>query len=321
VEDRPLLLVALEDESGLTGYGEAAPLSSYDGTGLEEVHRALDACRGVLSGTDGADHADILARCAEVALAPPALAALDLALWDLEGKRAGAPVWRLLGAAEPGAVEVNWTIASDDRAGAVREAAEARAGGFRTLKVKVGIGDDPGRLAAIRAFAGPQMKIRVDANGSWSEIEARASLRALAPVGIELCEEPVSGVEQIADLSLDSEIPLALDESAADPHALDARACPLMCLKISRCGGLSGLLDTARRARGAGYEVFLASTLDGPLGIAAALHAAALLTPGRASGLATLPVFVGREDPLPAVDGQIEVPRAPGLGDGLLDWY
>ncbi len=94
-----------------------------------------------------------------------------------------------------------------------------------------------------------------------------------------------------------------------------------MCLKISRCGGLSGLLDTARRARGAGYEVFLASTLDGPLGIAAALHAAAVLEPGRASGLATLPVFAGRPDPLPAVSGAIAVPSKPGLGDGLLGWY
>jgi o-succinylbenzoate synthase len=321
VEDRPLLLVALEGDDGLTGYGEAAPLPSYDGVGLEEVHQALDACRGVLAGAGGAPHQDILARCAEIALAPPALAALDLALWDLEAKRARAPVWRLLGASEPPAVEVNWTIASADRAGAVREAAEARAAGFRTLKVKVGIGDDHGRLAAIRAFAGPQMKLRLDANGSWSEIEARAFLRALAPVGIEFCEEPVSGVEQIAALSVESEIPLALDESAADPQALEARACPLMCLKISRCGGLSGLLETARRARGSGYEVFLASTLDGPVGIAAALHAAALLVPRRASGLATLPVFLGREDPLPAVDGQIEVPPGPGWGEGLIDWY
>ena len=94
-----------------------------------------------------------------------------------------------------------------------------------------------------------------------------------------------------------------------------------MCLKISRCGGLSGLLETARRARAVGYEVFLASTLDGPLGIAAALHAAALLRPARASGLATLSMFADREDPLPPSAGRIAVPTGRGLGDGLLEWY
>jgi L-Ala-D/L-Glu epimerase len=188
-------------------------------------------------------------------------------------------VWRLLGAPVPEPVQVNWTIASADRAGAAGEAAQARAAGFRTLKCKVAIGDDHGRLAAVRAIPGPQMAIR--------------------------------------ELGAETEIPLALDESAADPEAFNRQACALICLKVSRCGGLSGLLEAARAASAAGYEVFLASTLDGPLGIAAALHAAAL--PG-ACGLATLPMFEGRGDPLPARGGLISVPSRPGLG-GLESWY
>jgi L-alanine-DL-glutamate epimerase-like enolase superfamily enzyme len=96
-----------------------------------------------------------------------------------------------------------------------------------------------------------------------------------------------------------------------------------VCLKISRCGGISGLLAAAGDARAAGYEVFLASTLDGPLGIAAALHAAAVLRPSRACGLATLGLFdVDRPDPLPVRSGAIAVPTAPGLGPrSLIDWY
>jgi L-alanine-DL-glutamate epimerase-like enolase superfamily enzyme len=233
------------------------------------------------------------------------------------------PAWRLLSemAAAPEPVRVNWTLTAADRSGAVQEAAQARTAGFDTIKVKVAIGDDHGRLAAIRAFAGPDMSIRIDANGAWTPLEARAALRALEPVGIELCEEPVAGVAEIRELAADTEIPLALDESATDPAALPDPVCDLMCLKISRCGGLSGLLETARRARAAGYEVFLASTLDGPLGIAAALHAAAVLRPARASGLATLAMFSDREDPLPPTAGRIPVPAGRGLGDGLLDWY
>jgi L-Ala-D/L-Glu epimerase / N-acetyl-D-glutamate racemase len=70
-----------------------------------------------------------------------------------------------------------------------------------------------------------------------------------------------------------------------------------------------------------GYGVYLASVLDGPLGIAAALHAAAVIDPGRPCGLATLRMFEGRGDPLPAVGGAVSVPTGPGLGDGLMAWY
>jgi L-Ala-D/L-Glu epimerase len=67
--------------------------------------------------------------------------------------------------------------------------------------------------------------------------------------------------------------------------------------------------------------VYLASTFDGPLGIAAALHAAAVVGPDRPCGLATLGIFAEREDPLPPRDGLIALPRGAGLGEGLTSWY
>jgi L-alanine-DL-glutamate epimerase-like enolase superfamily enzyme len=321
VTERELLLVSLHADDDRVGHGEAAPLASYDGVSIAEVAAALESCRPALERADRAPRADLQARLQETVVVPQALAALDLALWDLEGRRAGAPVWRLLGAGAAEPVAVNWTVASADRAGAAREAQQAKAEGYRTLKCKVAIGDDAGRLAAVRAVAGPQLKIRIDANGAWSPEEARAGLRVLAPVGIELCEEPVAGVQAIHALDPQTEIPLALDESAAEPGALDRRACDLVCLKIGGCGGLTGLLAAARRARAAGYEVYLASTLDGPLGIAAALHAAAALAPQRACGLNTLALYGAPMNPLPARIGAIAPPSGPGLGDGLLDWY
>ena len=95
-------------------------------------------------------------------------------------------------------------------------------------------------------------------------------------------------------------MPLALDETASAAGALERRVCRAVCLKIAACGGITGLLEAARTARAAGYEVYLASTLDGPLGIAAALHAASAIRPDRPCGLATLGLFAGREDPLSA---------------------
>ena len=146
-------------------------------------------------------------------------------------------------------------------------------------------------------------------------------LGMFAPSVIELCEEPIHGRERIADLLGRTEIALALDESADEPGALDQRFADLVCLKISRCGGISATLAAAARARAAGYDVYLASTLDGPLGIAAALHAGAAIGPNRACGLATLGLFANRDNLLPVRHGAIMVPDGAGLGDGLAGWY
>ena len=321
IGERALVRLRLEDSAGRVGFGEAAPLPDYHGVSVDDVREALEGCRTTLLRAARLGREELLAQCTELAVLPPAVAAIDMALWDLEGRRTGQPIWRLLGARAAAPVAVNYTIAAGDRAGAAAQASAAKAAGFRCVKAKVGIGDDAGRLAAVRAVLGPDVAIRLDANGAWSIDEAIASLRVLAPVGIELCEEPVRGLAQTQALSAATSVPIALDETASAIGALQTRVCQAVCLKIAGCGGITGVVDAARQARAAGYEVYLASTLDGPLGIAAALHVAAVVRPDRACGLATLALFADRKDPLPARDGRIEVPAGAGLGDGLHSWY
>jgi L-alanine-DL-glutamate epimerase-like enolase superfamily enzyme len=265
----------------------------------------------------------VLALCAERTVVPQALAAVDLALWDLAGRRAGCPLWELLGARAAEPVSVNATVGALDRAGAAAEAGAARAAGFACVKLKVGTGDDAGRVAAVRAAAGPGMRLRLDANGAWSVAEARAALRVLAPACLELCEEPVSGAAAIEELghTLETPVAIAIDETTAEPGALDRRLCAAVCLKLARLGGVGGVWAAAQRARRAGYEVYLASTLDGPLGIAAALHLAVALAVQRPCGLATLDLFERGCDALAVHTGAIAPPPGPGLGDGLRDWY
>jgi L-Ala-D/L-Glu epimerase len=320
--ERELVLLRLEDREGHVGVGEAAPLPDYHGVSPDDVRDALEECRPTLMGAAGLGRAEVLAQCARLAAPAPAVAAVDLALWDLEGRRTDHPVWRLLGAEGAAPVEVNYTIAASDRAGAAAQAAAARAAGFRCVKAKVALGDDAGRLAAIRAALGPEVAIRLDAGGAWSPEEAIAALRALAPLGLELCEEPVHGLEQTRSVAeAAGDVAIALDETAWATEALDRPVCRAVCLKVAGCGGISGLLEAARRARRSGYEVYLASTLDGPLGIAAALHAATIVRPDRACGLATLGLFADRDDPLPPRAGRMAAPVGAGLGDGLLAWY
>ncbi len=316
VEERVLLDVLVIGADGVAGAGEAAPLPSYDGVALDDVRAALEDCRVVLRDGDGLPRARIASACREAAVLPQAAAAIDLALWDLEGRRAGQPIWRLLGGERGGSIAVNALIGKQDRARAAAEAAAAVAAGFACVKLKVGIGDDAGRIAAVRAAVGPDVAIRLDANGAWSVEQAIAHLRALEPSRIELCEEPVHGVEELRAVQAQTQIAVAMDETAVAPGALDSGACRIVCLKLSRCGGISGLIEAAERVSAAGSEVYLASTLDGPLGIAGALHAAAVLRLQRPCGLATLDGFAELDvDPALAVhDGAIDVPDGPGLG-------
>lgn len=284
---REFELLTLDDGDGHHGFGEAASLPGY-------------------AGSDPA-----AARAA----------ALDLAALDLRGRATGEPLWQLLGATAAVPVPVNATIGAEPAPVAAALARAAVDDDFQTIKVKVGTGDDLARVAAVREAAGPAVAIRLDANGAWSVAEAVERLRALAVFGLELCEEPVHGAAALAEVA--AALPglvVAADESAAELLAAGREgAVRAVCLKVAR-GGITALVRDAGRARELGLGVYLASTLDGPLGVAAALHAAAVIAPDRASGLATLDRF-DREPPFTPRNGRLAPPPGSGLGDGLVDWY
>jgi L-alanine-DL-glutamate epimerase-like enolase superfamily enzyme len=317
VTDRDLLTVSLTDSDGLAGYGEAAPLAPYDGVSLQRVESALASYVPVLADAEAMNGAEILDACRRADDLPGALSAIDLALWDRAGRRAGKPVAELLTDRPAPEVTVNATLSAIDRAGAAEQAARAVRLGFECLKVKVGIGDDAGRVAAVRAAAGPQVALRLDANGAWTVEEAVSAIDSLSGAGLELVEEPTHGLEAVRAVRERVAVRVAIDETAAEHGALGAGVADAVCLKISRCGGISGLIAAATLVYASGAEVYLASTLDGPLGVAAAVHAAAALASRAAvppCGLATLGLFEGFENPLPARDGRISLPSAAGLG-------
>lgn len=317
VAARTLLAVSLTDSDGVTGHGEAAPLLPYDGVSLERVERALESYAPIVAQAPQDDGAQILDACRLADELPAALAAIDLALWDRAGRRAGRPVAALLTDRPAREVAVNATLSALDRAGASEQAERAARLGYGCLKVKVGIGDDAGRVAAVRAGAGPQVALRLDANGAWSVEEAVRAIEVLSPAGLELVEEPVHGLAGMRAVRAEVAVRVSIDETAGEHGALGAGVADAVCLKISRCGGISGLIAAAALVRASGAEVYLASSLDGPVGVAAALHAAAALAsrgPMPACGLATLELFEDLQDQLPAVQGTIAVPAGAGLG-------
>jgi L-alanine-DL-glutamate epimerase-like enolase superfamily enzyme len=314
LRSRELFELVIEGSDGVRGCGESAPLEPYDGVSARRARAALEAYRPLLADGDGLDGGELLDACRAADELPQALAAVDMALWDRAGRRAGVPVAELLSDCALQRVQVNATIAAGDRAGAAASAAAARAAGFSCVKLKVGIGDDAGRVGAVRAALGADVALRLDANGAWTVDEAVRTIEALAPAGLELVEEPVHGLAALREVRERVAVRIAMDETTAEAGALASGAADAVCLKLGRCGGISGLLAAATLVRATGAEPYVASTFDGPLGIAAALHAAAALRLAPPCGLATLSLFENPgEHPFAACAGAIAVPRGPGL--------
>jgi len=300
---RELAVIRLEDDEGTLGFGEAAPLESYDGVTVDEV---IDALR------DGPPPRGS---------PPQARAAWELAELDLQARRRG----RSLG--EPGAdaIPVNLTLA----AGPPEEVGEAAAAGLKDgyscFKVKVGLPDDHARVGAVREAVGSWPALRIDANGAWSPAEAVRAIAALSVHDLELVEQPCATLEQMAEVRAAVEVPVAVDESivGADDvqRAIELGACDAVNIKLSSAGGFGPARDALRAAREAGLAAWLSSTLDGPWGIAAALQLAAGQHIPLACGLATLDLFDARIAaalPSPS-NGLMAVPQGPGLGIEVSD--
>jgi O-succinylbenzoate synthase len=174
------------------------------------------------------------------------------------------------------------------------------------------------QVAAARQALGADARIRIDANGAWSVDEAAERLRALARHTIELAEEPVAGLERMAELAPRTRIRLAADESVSDPRqareAVRLGACQLATVKLAKVGGIAAAMRVGEE-----ISIYLSSALEGPVGIAAAAHLAQTLPRGGpAHGLATERLFaetIGRGVPLEG--DELTVGEEPGLGVSL----
>ena len=293
---RELVLLRIEDDDGAVGYGEAAPLESYDGVTAWAVAHAL---------RDGNREGLAQARAAE-----------EMALLDLEARRAGVPL------GEPGAdaIPVNRTLPAGPPEETAAAARQALREGYSCFKVKVGLPDDIERVAAVRDAIGSWPALRLDANGAWQPEEAMRRITELEPCDLQLVEQPCRTLEEVARVRPEVGVPIAADESVATPEevraAAEARACDVVNVKLAASGGFSDAREVLRAAERHELRAFLSSTLDGPWGIAAALQLAATERISLACGLGTLELFDARiACALPAPSaGLMAVPQGPGLG-------
>ncbi|MBM3666278.1 MAG: hypothetical protein FJW90_02145 [Actinobacteria bacterium] len=321
LHERELVLVRIRGE-GLEGLGETAAMSLRGGPGVREIAAEIEGtCWPVLAeaGFDPERIWSPLARCRSRGASAQAVAAVDIAIHDLAAKAAGMPVWKLLGAAAATPVKCNATLPAANPA-QLRAATERwLADGFDTFKLKAGLPGDVAQVAAVREHVGPEAQIRVDANRAWSVPEAVERLRAMNRQTLELAEQPVGGLEEMAEVRRQAGVRVAADESVVTvrdaKRAYELRACELANAKLAKVGGIAATLEIA-----AEIPTYMSSALEGPVGVAAAAHLVqALPLRGNAAepahGLATERLFsaaVGRG--LGFDRDRLLVADAPGLG-------
>ncbi len=229
-------------EAGHVGRGECVPYARYG----ETVKDVLGAIRAVSQAlADGMTREDLQRAMPRGA----ARNAIDCALWDLEAKIGGVPVWKLAGIEEPKPVTTAYTLSLAEPA-AMREAAKAAAS-RPLLKLKLGgDGDDIARVAAVREGA-PRATLIVDANEGWKVDDVLPLARELAKFGVALIEQPLPAKEDEALRGLACPIPLCADESAHGVEGM-ARLIGLyqhINVKLDKTGGLTEGLSVVRCAR------------------------------------------------------------------------
>ena len=298
------------EHGGEIGYGEAAPTTRYE----ENAESSLAFLEGLDDlGDDPFAHDEIEARLAEHPGQMSGKAAIDAALHDLGGKLTGLSAWRFLGLRRAGP-PTSWTIWLGDPDDMARRA-EAAAGRFKRLKLKLGGGDglDVERVRAVSGVT--SLPLQVDVNEYWTLDEALEALPQLAELGVEYCEQPLpAGDPDGPTLKERSPLPIYVDE---DCHVLDdvavcAERAHGINIKLAKSGGIREGIRMAHAGRGLGLHVMLGCMLESGLGIAAGAQMASLCDHVDLDGNLLL-----KDDPWPGVlfeDG-VQLPsESPGLG-------
>ncbi len=322
--------VRIETRGGLVGWGEAACLGgpTWSEESSESVQSVIE--RYVAPWLVGRDAAEIEVLRREMARRvqgnPFARAAVEMALWDLNGRALGVPVHRLLGGRVRDRVALSWSLAVTSPEAEIEEAREKVARGHRIFKIKTAahpVAHDVERVRRIREAVGPDVSLRVDANQGWDRPTALAAIRALEPYGLDFVEQPVPrwDLDGMADIARRVTVPVMADESCGTPHEALAIArlggVSILALKLTKSAGILGTMAIARIAEAAGMSCYVGCMIETSLGTAAYLQVA----------LAAAPVTWGCElfgpllltgdvvhRPVQYADGAILALEGPGLG-------
>ena len=339
------LLVKMTDQDGRTGWGEATVLKDWAGefgryfgesrgtvTCVIEDHLA-PAVKGCLPG----QFVELHERMDRMIKGYPyAKAAVEMAAYDLAGRQWGLPVYRLLGGAIRKQIPLAHSIGLIGFEEAEKEVTKVVAEGVKTIKIKVG--EEPERdvemVKRIRAAIGSKPMICIDANQGYATPgQAIRIFRRMEACDISYFEQPVEGIERIAEVARAIDTPIMADESAWNGHdvlqIIEKRAAQIISIYTTKPGGLYRAMEVAAVARAAGLKCNVNGSIETGIGNLANLHLAAagasmtlasvvpVSTPaeaqkGQVAGIYYLDDLI--KAPMKIADGMIEVPEGPGMG-------
>ena len=322
------VLVRIESDTGVVGWGEAASAPTMTGETVESMMAAVAYLAPSLHGREAEDIAGAAtAMNGRMYANQAAKAAVEIALHDLVGRATGTPAHALLGKKRRERLTVLGVISNGELAADLRDAAAKKADGFTAFKIKVGIAKplaDAERTRRVCEALGSGVLISSDANQGWSTEEAVQYVRAVAGSGLTFFEQPVladdvAGMAAVAAAAGD--LAIGADESI---HSLadirrhhEAKAARGGSLKTIKLGGMRGVLAAGRVCEELGMSVNVAcKTGESSIACAAGLHVAAALpqiawgfTPsneGLSEDVTARPIRIAR--------GHVEVSDRPGLG-------
>jgi len=319
------IVLRLETESGLMGWGEVCPIPHYLPAYAGGVEPAVAELAPLVVGADPVGPEAVSARLdAYLPGHAYAKSALDIAFWDLMGQAAGLPLYRLLGGRQAETLPLYHSITCIEPEEMARIAADARKSGITQFQVKLGADQDwqadVARLSLVRETVGPGPLVYGDWNCGASRLDATRVGRAVAHLDVML-EQPCATLEDCAAVRAATGLPMKIDENAHDTATL-LKAHALGCmdavaLKLSKFGGLSTLRHARDLCLHLGAKMCIEDTWGSDIATAAALHLAAATAPGAVLNTCDLSGYVeprlaptapGRDN------GRIAPPEGPGLG-------
>jgi len=330
IKIRQNVICVIEDESGIKGVAETAPIPIR--WGCEETQESVVSAISnyiapLLLGQDPTRINWLLDRISRrVGDLPYARTAVGDALYDLSARLAGVRVVDLLGGAYVETLEASWSIAFKSPSEAAQEAKWVLEQGYRWVKVKIG-SDDPDRdvdtMAAVRDIVGLKFPIHVDANASLAYEDALPLLRRIEPYQPQLIEQPVQGwnLAGMSKLRRKLNTPIMADESVRSYRDLQEvirrEAADAVLMKLAKHGGIRESQKIADLADSCGIALYPGTHLATSIAVATSAHFYASLPRVTPGDFHFGPVLLEHDlvrTPLLAIDGRLELPSGSGIG-------
>ena len=339
------VIIKLHTDEGLIGFGEAPVLKDWGGdhgkyfgeTPQTTIHIINDILAPALAGQDPCRFEALHALMDKAVKGYPyCKAAVDAALYDVVGKKFAIPAYQLLGGLVRERVPIAHSLGLMEIDKAVDEAMQAKAEGVKTIKLKAGVEQkrDIELVRRIREAIGPELNICVDANQGYPTAKAAVKVtNAMAEYNLLYMEQPVEGIEQMAEVARRVDTPIMADESAWTPQdvieIIQKKAADMVSIYTTKPGGMFKAKKVAAVAEAAGLKCNVNGSVETGVGNAANLHLAAstgVVTYGCVVPVST-PKGKGKGgiagiyyqddiivDPFAYSDGDIVVSPKPGLG-------